>query len=238
VDRRKIEYVESHLRDVVEPLDRRLQRPVGDGLSGRAAREHLVPRAEAGPNRVDRDRERPRPGRERPVRDGTDESDQILVERVPGSFLNRSVARLEEIRRGHDELLCRCVRTARSGALQQSSSDREIDVGLRINLDLLAQPVDPRVEVIDPGLDRVLPAPEFGHSNVPEPGVVAQRQQLDLLELFLPGATVPRDRADQIVSVGVDVGTHRHEIPNNDPLGRIASSVDRRPYILQYCPFA
>ncbi len=234
VDRRQVEHVEAHPDHVVEPGDDVVERTVAPRIGRGRARKELVPGGEACARRIDDDRQ------------NRLESRCVTAVGMPPGGRDRGLVRGETLRlavgiggsqgSGPFAQPRRVVWSARRVGTRrrrvgQVGADAQIDRHVLAGVDALPQIADPRCEVIDPGFDRVLVAPDRLHNEVGPPEVVVGTAHLDLGPGILALVAVEEPRFDDVMSIGKRVREHVNGLADN-ALDREAARVHPRAHVL------
>ena len=217
MDRRQVQDVEPHRRDVGQArLD------VGEGavaalLVAARAREQLVPGREARPLAIDGNGERSRQlDRELALggaahQGGQRRSERLLVERLERSLERGAI---------------RSVGPFRSG-LHEAPADLEVDRDVLARVEALGEITAPRSEAVDPRAHRVQVPAETGDPELAREDVVAQRRHRLLVPCRLVLVPVEDGARDHVVSIGERVCMHADELADR-ALDREAALVDHR----------
>ena len=229
VDRREVDDVEAHRRDVGKaPLglgEGRGDRPLRIAALG--ARKQLVPRTESSPLAVDDEPELRRSRCEAPV-GVTAHGRQYLVGVERRDAAGRRSGAAQGCQRGAEDAQV----VGRLSALGSGKGGLDEDPPLldlrrdrHAGLDLLVQPLPPAAIAVAPGLDRVPVPPVAGELDVARPSVVLDRPHRRLVPGLLVVGTHEERGVEQVVAVGDDVGRDEQLIAD-DALDRVSAAVE------------
>ena len=224
MDRREVENVEAHRRDVGQPRDAIPNVPCWPGDRALAARHHLVPGAVARPRPVDHERKQLRARQVGPLWLSAMRGLQFV--RQAAARLSRSADRSRSCRR--------MTRRGRSAGLRLGQQRRaferiEGDVGAGLLLQL--ETVSPGREFVGPGLDGIVIAARLVRHEASAPAVVAVLRHRRAAPFAVVLAPPDQRGGDDIMAVAVDVGPHFDAFAG-DPLDGIAAAVDQRIDVL------
>ena len=224
MDRREIDHVETHRRDIGQPRDAILESAVLAGITALAARHHLVPGAVARPRPVGHQWKQLRPR-------------QIGPQLALGHGVLQFIGQQRRGLAGLQKIL----------ALPQDHGGRGLSAGLRLGqharafdgvegeigagLLLQLETVPPGGEFIGPGLDRIdIAAGAIGHERA-APAVVAVMGHRRAAPFAVLLATPDQRRGNDIVAVAIDIRPHFDALAD-DALHRKAAAVDQRINVL------
>jgi len=170
VDRRQVEDVEAHARDVGEPLLEVAEGAVAAGPTGRA-RKHLVPGPAAGALGLDDDLEL---AAQRGPFAAVGVALHQGLEPLFGSHRHRSAVLAQRLR---ERAQPRAARTTNPTGrrLHHLGSDLDLELHVLVRLDPLCQLTAPGLEGVDPALEGELVPAELRDRELGPPAVVDQR---------------------------------------------------------------
>ena len=216
MDGRKVRHVKPHRGHVGEALLAipKSALPVGKATAG--AREHLVPGARPRSLRLHSNLEftvvRCRRSQVGILRDQRGER---RVEDSPARRCEVSVALDVQLSRPPLDIRCIGIHCPLARLLNERNPDQKVHGNILTGLDLLSEVAAPRLEVIDPGLERILVVPHFRHPEAAAPAVVRELAH----GRFVPGrpfrAPVAQYRRERVVAVSEDIRSHHHLVTHD-----------------------
>ena len=237
VDRRQVQDVEPHRRDIGETRGRLVEGGAPRGVGAGRPRKHLVPRAEPRPLPLDGDPEHAvEAGRPAAIRIRDHQPLQLLRQRQSHALPGGGAGILERrgpLRQGAGDLLSgrtgRPPARRRLHALERFANQgrpfEQLAPDVLSGAELLGELRPPARKPVDPALHRVFVRADLGHREDRLPAVVAYGFHRDFAPRLVPGATVHRRRGEHIVAVAVNVGRDGHGVAGH-ALDRKAPAVD------------
>ena len=229
--RQQVQHVEAHGRHLRDsPL--RLGEGRGHGparVTPLRAREELVPGAESGALAVHHQRQLGRARREAAVGVAAHGGQQLLAQQRGGAGGIGATATQGGERPAHEERIVGGLGFLgpQQRGLGQQPALFQLDRDRNRRLELLAQAVAPRPELVAPGHDRVGVAAVAAKLEVAGPAIVVDRPHRRTLPVGLVISAQHELGVEQAVPVGVDVGGDEKLIAN-DALDREPAAIDGR----------
>ena len=199
MNRRQVQHVESHRRDVRQARGRFVERRAARRVGARRSREHLVPRAIARALAFHGHAQRPFvSGRGAAVRGPRHRLHELFAERLGDAFLLWTVGG-ERVRRAGEDPIAAGRAADHRRAFEQLARD------VLSRAELLRERLPPALESIDPPFDRVLVVHERVDAERRRPAVVAERRHRRLAPAILACTAREQRGREHVVAVGEDV---------------------------------